>query len=34
MRIGKIINVGGAGANIGSFLEIYNVFDGNGEADS
>ena len=29
MRIGKIVNVGGAGANIGSFLEIYNVFNGN-----
>ena len=29
MRIGKIVNVGGAGANIGSFLEIYNVFNSN-----
>ena len=29
MRVGKIVNVGGTGANIGSFLEIYNVFNGN-----
>ena len=32
MRIGKIVNLGNAGANIGSFLEIYNVFNGNAVA--
>ena len=29
VRLGKIVDFGGAGATIGSFLEICNVFNGN-----